>query len=62
MNNEVFGKTMENVRKHKDIKLATTERRRNYLVSEPNYHTTKFFTEILLAIEIKKTEIFMNKT
>ena len=62
MNNEVFGKTMENVRKHKDIKLATTERRRNYLVSEPNYHTTKFFTEILLAIEIKKTKIFMNKT
>ena len=45
---------MENVRKHRDIKLATTEKRRNYLVSEPNYHTTKFFTENLLAIEIKK--------
>ena len=44
MNNAVPGKTMENVRKHRDIKLATTERRRNYLVSEPNYHTTKFFT------------------
>ena len=54
MNNAVFGKTMENVRKHRDIKLVTTERRRNYLVSEPNYHTTKFFTEILLAIEMKK--------
>ena len=52
MNNAVFVKTMENVRKHKDIKLVTTERRRNYLVSEPNYHTTKFFTEKLLAIEI----------
>ena len=40
----VFGKTMENVGKHRNIKLVTTERRRNYLVSEPNYHTTKFFT------------------
>ena len=36
---------MDNVRKHRDIKPVTTERRRNYLVSEPNYHTTKFFTE-----------------
>ena len=45
LNNEVFGKTMENVRKHRNIKLVTTERQRNYLVSEPNYHTTKFFTE-----------------
>ena len=54
MNNAVFGKTMENVRKHRDIKLVTTERRRNYLVSETNYHTTKFFTEHLLAIEMKK--------
>ena len=54
MNNAVFGKAMENVRKHRDIKLVTTERRRNYLVSEPNYHTTEFFTEHLLAREIKK--------
>ena len=54
MNNEVFGKTMENVRKHRDIKLVTTERRRNYLVPEPNYHTTKFFTEHLLVIKWKK--------
>ena len=61
LNNTVFGKTMENVRKHKDIKLVTTERRRNYLVSEPNYHTAKFFTEHMLAIEMKKTEILMNK-
>ena len=45
---------MENVRKHTNIKLVTTERRRNYLVSEPNYHTTKFLTENLLAIEMKK--------
>ena len=45
---------MENVRKHRDIKLVTSEKRRNYLASEPNYHTTKFFTEHLLAIEMKK--------
>ena len=61
MNNAVFGETMENVRKHRDIKLSTTERRRNYLVSEPNYHTTKFFTENLLEIEMKKAQILMNK-
>ena len=61
MNNAVFGKTMENVKDHRDIKLVTTERRRNYLLSEPNNHTTKFFTENLLAIEMKKTEILMNK-
>ena len=61
MNNAVFGKTKENLRKHRDVKLVTTERRRNYLVSEPNYHTTKFFTENLLAIETKKTEILINK-
>ena len=54
MNNAVFGKAMENVRKHRDIKLVTTERRKNYLVSEPNYHTTKFFAESLLATEMKK--------
>ena len=55
------GKTMENVRKHRSIKRATTERRRNYLVSEPNYHTTKFFAENLLAIETRKTQKLMNK-
>ena len=58
----VFGKTMENVRKHRDTKLVATERRRNYLISEPNYHSTKFFTENLLAIEMKKkSQILMNK-
>ena len=55
MNNAVFGKTMENGRKNKDIKLVTTERRRNYLVSEPNYHTIKLFTENPLTIEMIKT-------
>ena len=55
MNNAVFGKTMENVRKHRDIKLVTTERRRNNLVSEQNYLTKKLFTKNLLVIEMKKT-------
>ena len=61
MNNAVFGKTLENVRKHRNIKLVAPERRRNDLVSEPNYHTTKFFTENLLAIEMRKTQLLMNK-
>ena len=61
MNNSAFGKTMENVRKHRDIKLITTDKRRNQLVSEPNYHATKWFSENLLAIEMKKIEVKMNK-
>ena len=61
MNNSVFGKTMENVRMHRDIKLVTTEKRRIKLVSEPNYHTTKQFSENLLAIEMKKAKVKMNK-
>ena len=61
MNNAVFGKTVENVKKHRNIKLVTTEKRRNYLVSEPNCHTTKLFTENLLAIEMIKIQILMNK-
>ena len=61
MNNTVFGKTMENVRKHRDIKLVTTNKRRNQLVLEPNYHTTKWFSEKLLVIEMKKTKVKMNK-
>ena len=61
INNAGVGKTMKNVRKHKDIKLATTERRKNYLVSKPNYHTTKIFSENLLAIEKEKTQIIINK-
>ena len=57
MNNAVFGKTMENVRKSRDIKLVTTDKKINYLVSEPNYHTTKRFSESLLAIEMKKKNV-----
>ena len=59
-NNSVFGKTMENVRKHRDIKLAKTDKRRNQLVSEPNYHA-KWFSENLLAIEMKTTKLKINK-
>ena len=61
MNNSIIGKTMENVRKHRDIKLVTTEEKRIKLVSEPNYHTTKHFSDNLLAIEMKKTKAKMNK-
>ena len=52
---------MRNVTKHRNIKLVATKRRRNYLVSELNYHTTKFFTENLLAIGMRKTQILINK-
>ena len=61
MNNAVFGKTMENLRMHRDIKLVTAEWRRNYSIPEPNYDTTKFFNKNLLAIEMRKTQIFMSK-
>ena len=61
MNNAVFGKAVENVRKHRDTKLVTTDKRRNELASEPNYHTTKYFLENLMAIEVKKTKAKMNK-
>ena len=54
MNNAVYGKTMENVRKHRIIKLVNNDKKRNTLVSEPNYHTTKWFSENVLAIEMKK--------
>ena len=60
MNNAVFQETMENVRKHKDIKLVTTEVRRN-MVTEPNYQTTKIFSDNLLAIGMKRTQMHMNK-
>ena len=59
MNNAVFEKIMENLRKYRDIKLVTTERKRNYLVSEPNYHTINFFT--VIEIEMKKTQITIHK-
>ena len=56
MNNDFLGKTMENVRKHRNIKLVTADKRRNHLASEPSYHTKKYFSENLMAIEMKKTK------
>ena len=61
MNNSVFGKTMENIRKHRDIKLVTTDKKRSKLVSEPNYHTINLISEDLSIIEMKKTKVRMNK-
>ena len=49
-----LGKTMENVREHRDIKFLTTNKTKNYLIPERNYHTAKWFSEDLLVIEMKK--------
>ena len=61
MNNAVFGKTMENVRKHRDIKLVKSDKKRNKLVSEPNFHTMKLIDNNLAIIEMKKVKVKMNK-
>ena len=61
MNNSVFGKTMENIRKHIDIKLVTTDKRRSRLVSEPNYYTINLISEDLSIFEMKKTKVKINK-
>ena len=61
MNNSVFEKTMENMRNHRDIKLVTSDKRRKRLVSEPNYHSCKKFSNHLMEIEIKKRRVKMNK-
>ena len=61
MNNAVFGKAMENVRNHRDIKLVNTHEQMIKLVSKPNLHNLTCFSENLIAIEMKKTEVFLNK-
>ena len=61
MNNAVFGKTMENIRKHRDIKLVTTNNKRSKLVSEPNYHTMNHISKDLSITEMNKTKVKMNK-
>ena len=52
---------MQNDRKHRDINLVTTEYKRNKLASEPNYQSTKGISKHLLVMEMKKTEVKMNK-
>ena len=61
MNNAVFGKTMENVRDHRDIKIVTTDKQRSILASEPNYHSSKRISKDLMIMEMRKTEVKMNK-
>ena len=61
MNNSVFGKTMKNVRNHRDIKIVTTNKQRNKFASEPNYNTTKYISKYLLIMEMKNVEVKMNK-
>ena len=61
INNSVFGKTMKNISKHRDIKLVTTDKERSKLVSEPNYHTINLISEDLSIIEMRKTKVRMNK-
>ena len=61
MNNSVFGKTMENMRKRRDIKLVTTDKKRSKLVSKPNYHTMNYISENLSIIEMRSTKVKMNK-
>ena len=61
MNNPVYGKTMENVRKHRDVKLVTTDKKRSKLVSEPNYITINCISENLSIIKMRRTKVKMNK-
>ena len=61
MTNSVLGKTMENVRNYRDIKLVSTNKRRIQLVSKPNYNSAKYFSEDLVAIKLNKTSIKVNK-
>ena len=60
MNNAVFGKTMENVRKRREVKLVVTEQKRNLLTFQPNFESSTIFSENLQAIEMRKTYVFMN--
>ena len=61
MNNSVYGKTIKNVRNHRDIRLVTTEKQWCILTSEPSYYLTKYISNYLLIMEMKKTEVRMNK-
>ena len=60
MNNTVFGKTMENIRNHRDIKLVTSGKQRSILASEPNYHLSKCISKDLMIMEMRNVEVKMN--
>ena len=60
MNNVFYGKTMENPRNHRDIRVVTTDKRRSILASKPNYHSTKYISKVFLIMEMRKTEVKMN--
>ena len=62
MNDPAFGNTMENVTKDRNIELFTTGKRRNQITSEPIYHTPKYFSENLMAMEMKKAKVKMNQS
>ena len=61
INNSFFGKTMKNMRIYRDVKLGTTDKRKKQLVSESNYHPSKYFSEQLMSKEMKKAKVQMNK-
>ena len=61
LNSSFYGKTIENVRKHRDIRLANNEKRRSKIASEPNYNGTKYISEYFLIMELKKRDVYMNK-
>ena len=61
MNNAVFGKTMENVRNHRNIRVVTTDKKRSIPASEPSYHSTKYISKDFLIMDMKKVEVKMNK-
>ena len=61
MNKSVYGKTMEKVRNHRDIKLVTTNSKRRRYVPEPNCMASKCFSKDLIAIEMRKTKVLMTK-
>ena len=61
LSNSFYGKTIENVRNHSDIRLVNTENKRSKLASEPDYHGTKYISEDLVIMEMKQREEYMNK-
>ena len=61
LNNSFYGKTMENVRKQRDIRLVNNENKRSKIASEPNYNGTKYISEDFLIMELKKRDVYMNK-